>query len=159
MLWMGSGVISILHLDCLDPEVQDLCVFLSSKGHMPTMLAPIGRMREKWKTCKLQLRPWALFSLSISWRLWDGFAGVEGDSLAPGNQDWNETMFFSSSSVSCYSRQRCGIKTLLLLRGRRLIAQASGILSSRVQYTLLYREEKSTFSSCLMHRMHLVKQL
>lgn len=82
MLWMGSGVIGILHLDCLDLEVQDLCVF-----HMPTMLAPIGRMWEKWKTCKLQLRPRALFSLSISWRLWDGFAGVEGDSLAPRNQD------------------------------------------------------------------------
>lgn len=53
---------------------------------------------------------------------------------------WNN--FFSSSSVSCYSRQRCGIKTLLLLGGRRLIAQASGILSSRVQHTPLLREEK-----------------
>lgn len=66
--------------------------------------------------------------------------------------------FFSSSSVSCYSRQRCGIKTLLLLGGRRLVAQASGILSSRVRHTLLYRDERNIFYSCLMHRMHLVKQ-
>lgn len=146
------------HLDYLNLEVQDLCVFLSSQGHMPAMLVPIVRMGEKWKTCNSS-SDLEHFSPSASAGDYGMVLLVEKGILSPLEIRSEMKQFFSSSGVSCYSRQRCGIKTLLLLGGRKLIVQASGILSSRVQHTLLYRDERNIFYSCLMHRMHLVKQV